>query len=81
MMNRDVVYGTRILVKKLKEKVNPLDPPKYNNKVEIIGLGVDLKTEHLKLGQKLLLMDGAGYDTEDETYITENQILKILGEA
>lgn len=81
MMNKDIVYGTRILVKKLKETVNPLDPPKYNNKVEIIGLGIDLKSEHLKIGQRLLLMEGAGHDAEDETYITENQILKILGEA
>lgn len=77
----DIVYGSRILVRKLKEKVNPLDPPRYNNRVEIVGLGVDLISNHLKVGQKLLVMSEAGYDLEDETYITENHILKILGEA
>ena len=50
------VYGTRIKVKKIIENKSPLKPEgEYRNKVEVIDLGLDIKNEHLQVGQHLLL--------------------------
>jgi hypothetical protein len=73
------VFGTRIKVKKIFENVSPLKPEgEYKNKVEVVDLGLDIKNEHLSIGQHLLLTENAGYDTEDFTYIVEQHILEIL---
>lgn len=72
------VYGSRIKVEKILEKINPLDPPQYNNKVKILSLGIDLKAPNLKEGDNLLIMSEAGYEIDDKMYITENHIIEIL---
>ena len=73
------VYGSRIKVKKIIENKSPLKPDgEYKNKVEIVDLGLDIKSEHLKVGQQLLLTEGAGYDVGEFTYIVESHIIEIL---
>jgi hypothetical protein len=73
------VYGTRIKVKKIIENKSPLKPEgEYKNKVEVIDLGLDIKNEHLQVGQHLLLTEGAGYDVDEFTYIVEAHIIEIL---
>jgi len=75
---KNKVYGSRIKVEKILEKINPLEPPQYNNKVKIISLGIDLKAEHLEVGQELLIMSEAGYEIDNRMYITENHIIEII---
>jgi hypothetical protein len=78
-----LVVGKRIKVEKLYDKSVTLSSTTevYNNKVKIIALGVDVDNPHLKVGQTLLLMNDSGYDQGGSTYITENQILEIIGES
>mgnify|MGYP001067675623 CR=1 FL=1 len=78
-----LVVGKRIKVEKLYDKSVTLSSTTevYNNKVKIIALGVDVDNPYLKVGQTLLLMNDSGYDQDGSTYITENQILEIIGES
>lgn len=77
-MTNSKVYGTRIKVKKIFEKKNPLEPEVFKDKVEIVDIGIALDAPHLKVGQILLLTPDAGMDFNGFTYIVEQHILEIF---